>query len=207
MTLSVQFYTLIVMIGMGLVLGACVDTYRFLIRMRFRTVWLKYGFDILFWIVYAFALFLLLYQLNEGTLRIHVFLAVLCGYAMYRALLESSYIHVMYFVYRILSSFIRFLRKILKNLIVYPIRWIIMIILSIAVTVLSSIQKVGCFCIRFFYQLLFTLFRPIFLFIGKMMPKPIQKWVQRVYNKIYLWISRIKWFFSQRKNGKNDKKN
>lgn len=185
MILSVQFYTLILMIGMGVLLGVYVDTYRLLVRVKLKTKWIKYGYDFLLWMIYGICLFYALYWVNEGTLRIHVFLAVLCGYAMYRALFEVLYIRLMYFLYRLISNLVHFSRKFLKNVVVRPIQWFIMGIYSIFVIILSYIWKQIYIIIRF---ILHMIIRIVFIFLRilwKFIPKTIQKRIRMIYYKIY----------------------
>lgn len=65
MTLTTQFYTMLAMSGMGLWLGASLDTYRlFVIRAR-TARWLLFIHDILFWILQGLLFFYVLLHVNE----------------------------------------------------------------------------------------------------------------------------------------------
>ena len=74
MTLSVQFYTIVSMILMGVWLGVAVDTYgRFMHPNRWSI--LLFLSDILFWIVQSLLVFFVLLQVNEGEIRFYIFIA------------------------------------------------------------------------------------------------------------------------------------
>ena len=91
MTLTVQFYTMIAMVAMGVWLGVAMDTYsRFFHPSKSKSLWL-YANDVVFWLLQGLLIFYVLYVVNEGELRLYVFLALLCGYAAYRALLQPLY--------------------------------------------------------------------------------------------------------------------
>ncbi|MCA0170812.1 spore cortex biosynthesis protein YabQ [Bacillus sp. RAR_GA_16] len=91
MTLSVQFYTMVAMVAMGVWLGIAMDTYsRFLHPNRKKNVWL-YANDVIFWLLQGLLIFYVLYLVNEGAIRFYVFLAILCGYSAYRALFQPLY--------------------------------------------------------------------------------------------------------------------
>lgn len=187
MTLSIQFYTLVAMIVMGAMLGMAVDTYRLLLRVRLRKLWIKYVYDFLFWVIYALALFYTLYWINEGALRIHVFLAVFCGFAMYKALLSAVYIHMMFFVYRLISKVMYFLIKVLKILIFYPTRWSIIKVRWMLVGVLKVIYRLLKFVIRVIYRVLYG-FVTIFF---RMLPKTVQKRLRLLYYRVYKMLRKI----------------
>lgn len=181
MTLSVQFYTLAAMIGMGLVLGMAVDTYYLLLRIRFHKGWTKYICDFLFWILYTVILFNVLYQINEGTLRIHVFLAILCGFAMYKALFASLYIHFMLFVYRIVSKTIYFSINVFKAVVIRPVYWLIMGIRYLIAAFFRGMKGL----LRFMMRFLFRIFGRILQIFWWMLPKMVQKKLELFYDRVY----------------------
>lgn len=187
MTLSVQFYTLIAMIGMGIVLGMAIDTYRLLLRVRLRKNWTKCGWDFLFWLLYTVILFDVLYRINEGTLRIHVFLAIFCGFALYKALLDVLYIHFMLFIYRIVSKTIYFSIKVLKILFIRPAYWLIMGIWH----VLKRVIRLVCRMIRFVAHLIYQMIRWLFRIFWRMLPKRVQKRFRLLYYRVYESIQKI----------------
>ena len=209
MILSVQFYTLIFMIGMGVLLGICVDTYRLLVRVKLKTKWIKSVYDFFFWVAYGLGLFYTLYWINEGILRIHVFLAVFCGYAMYRALFETLYIRLMYFLYRLFSYIIDFSRKFLKNVMIRPIRWFIIGVYSVFAFILLYIWKLIYTMIGFILRAVSKIFLWILQILWRFVPKTIQKYVRMIYYKIYQftyrWYDKIKKAYSKIKFWKNNK--
>ncbi|MEB3750596.1 spore cortex biosynthesis protein YabQ [Geobacillus sp. FSL W8-0032] len=95
MSISIQFYTMLAMIGMGGWIGMAFDTYSRLFKRHERAHWLVFVNDVLFWVVQALFVFYVLLLVNEGELRFYLFLALLCGYAAYQSLLRSSYVRLL----------------------------------------------------------------------------------------------------------------
>ena len=81
MTLSTQFMTMLAMIGMGIFFGAGLDTYNRFLKRSKRKSWLVFINDILFWILQGLFIFFVLFRVNQGELRIYIFIALLCGFA------------------------------------------------------------------------------------------------------------------------------
>ena len=53
MSLTIQLYTMLSMIGMGAWIGASLDTYQRFLKRQERKRWFVFIHDILFWIVQA----------------------------------------------------------------------------------------------------------------------------------------------------------
>lgn len=98
MSLTIQLYTMLSMIGMGAWIGASLDTYQRFLKRQERKRWLVFIHDILFWIVQALFVFYVLLLVNEAELRIYVFLALLCGFAAYQSLLKAIYMRLLNFL-------------------------------------------------------------------------------------------------------------
>lgn len=113
MNLSVQFLTMAAMAVMGIWIGLSVDTYGRLFYRGGRRRWnpLQIAGDLLFWVVQGLLVFLVLLEVNEGDVRIYIFLSLFCGYAAYKSLFQSIY-------RRLLEggiSVVRFLVRMLKR--------------------------------------------------------------------------------------------
>ena len=91
MTLSTQFITIIAMVVSGVYLGASYHTFKRLERLWTSSILWKYVLEILFWLIQAAILYFILFFVNEGILRFYIFLAVLCGYAMFKSLFEQAF--------------------------------------------------------------------------------------------------------------------
>ncbi len=98
MSLTIQLYTMLSMIGMGAWIGASLDTYQRFLKRQERKRWIVFIHDILFWIVQALFVFYVLLLVNEAELRIYVFLALLCGFAAYQSMLKAIYMRLLNFL-------------------------------------------------------------------------------------------------------------
>ncbi len=186
MTLTVQFYTMLAMIGMGSMFGAALDTYnRFLNRTK-RKRWLVFLNDILFWILQALFIFYILFIVNFGEVRFYIFLALLCGFAAYQSLLKGIYLQFLDWIIRTAISVYLFFVKVFKNMIFSPIKWLVLFIVSILFTLGKGVWGV----LKLLYKVLFgtihVLLKPIFwlirIFWG-LLPKKLTKEVEKLYNK------------------------
>lgn len=205
MTLSTQFLTMLSMIGMGSLFGAMFDTYqRFLNRPK-QKAWIVFINDILFWVIQALIIFYTLFIVNSGELRFYIFIALLCGYAAYQALLKGIYLHLLEMGIQSAIAIYKFITKMIQMLIYKPvvgfIQLLIMIILGLGrglITLVKFVYKVLLFILKI---VVFPV-RKILLLLWKLLPKSIKKTVEKLYNKtagnlkeimnyIYKW--RDKW--------------
>ncbi len=204
MSLTTQFVTMLTMIGMGNWLGVSIDTYtRFFKRRRARLfVFLN---DLLFWIMQGLLLFYVLFHVNEGEIRGYIFIAILCGYASYRALFQKPYKWTLEICIQAVIVAYRFILKIIYLVIVRPIRFIFRLIIGLAFGILSFCIMVLRFLwktIRFFVKIILLPFKFCFIIIKKIFPSAwrrvimektgyIKKKIQIVHNVIRRFV--LKW--------------
>ena len=74
----------------GSLFGATLDTYNRFLNRNARKRWLVFLNDVLFWILQALFIFYILFSVNFGEVRFYIFIALLCGFAGYQALLKAS---------------------------------------------------------------------------------------------------------------------
>src|SRR5690625_3852109 len=91
MTLDEQLLTMFNMIIGGFYLGVAYDTYRWFTPYFKERTFLVYFLEITFWLLQSSLLFFLLYQTNDGQLRLYVFLACLLGFSIYKACVAPFY--------------------------------------------------------------------------------------------------------------------
>ncbi|PFA63674.1 spore cortex biosynthesis protein YabQ [Bacillus sp. AFS015802] len=191
MTLTTQFYTMLSMIGMGALFGAALDTYsRFLNRSE-RKRWLVFINDILFWILQALSIFYILFVVNFGEIRFYIFLALLCGFAGYQALIKQYYLR---FLERVILFFIalyNFGVKMIKKMIYSPIKWLIVLLITIVLSVGKGLLSVILFLLKVILRvvqwaikLIITPIWWILKGIWNLLPKNITKRVEKLYNKV-----------------------
>lgn len=170
MSLTVQFYTMLAMFGMGSWIGAALDTYgRFLQRPK-RARWLLFINDLTFWIVQGLIIFYVLLLVNEGELRFYVFLALLCGYAAYQSLFQSFYMNFLEHLIRFVISTYKIIAKLINTLIIKPIRYLLHLFVLLLIGVWSFILVI----VKFLFKVVYLPIKWISLVVWRLMPKKVK---------------------------------
>lgn len=209
MTLTIQFYTLLAMIGMGSGFGAALDTYsRFLNRSE-RKRWIVFIHDFLFWIIQGLLIFYVLFLVNEGEFRLYLFLALLCGFSAYQALFKGFYQRFLEFLIILVIKLARFIANSVHMLIFLPIKWVIVSILAIIIgigkfvlTLLTWAGKILLFILNIFWRPL----KWILTYIWNLLPVFVTKNVGKFYNKGKGILLKIKNSIFRTLNGWKNKK-
>lgn len=187
MSLSTQFTTMLVMIGMGALFGAALDTYnRFLQRSK-RKSWLTFINDILFWVFQGLLIFFVLFHVNQGEWRFYIFLALLCGFAAYQSLFKGLYLKTLEKLIVLVISLYRFLIKLFQVLIYKPIQTLVMFIISAVVMTANGLYKLSIWLLRSIWFIARQIWRLILWFLRlfwKLSPKPLKISVEKLYNKL-----------------------
>jgi len=209
MSLTTQFYTMLAMVGMGGWLGAALDTYGRFLKRPLRARWVVFINDLLFWLVQGLILFYLLLLVNEGELRIYIFLAVLCGYAAYQSLLKKIYLQLLeIFIQTSLTIYRLFIRA-GQLMIVKPIVGTIQLLIAIILGTANILWKLIKWGFKFLWSLVKILLSPVtFLFrlLWRLVPRSVEnflieniRWVagffgkfKNITNKIKTWWHRDK---------------
>src|SRR3954469_917948 len=133
MTLSTQFLTMLVMIGMGAFFGAALDTYnRFLQRSK-RKNWFTFINDVLFWVFQGLLIFYVLFHVNQGEWRFYIFIALICGFAAYQSLIKQLYLITLEKLIILVISLYNFFVRLFLLLIYKPLKALVTLITSIIV--------------------------------------------------------------------------
>ncbi|MEV5114879.1 spore cortex biosynthesis protein YabQ [Peribacillus frigoritolerans] len=209
MTLTIQFYTLLAMIGMGSGFGAALDTYsRFLNRSE-RKRWIVFIHDFLFWIIQGLLIFYVLFLVNEGEFRLYLFLALLCGFSAYQALFKGFYQRFLEFLIILVIKLARFIANSVHMLIFLPIKWVIVSILAIIIGIgkfvlalLKWAGKILLFILNIFWRPL----KWILTHIWNLLPVFVTKNVGKFYNKGKGILLKIKNSIFRTLNGWRNKK-
>ena len=195
MTLTVEFYTMVAMVAMGVWLGIAMDTYsRFLHPDRSKSLWL-YANDIVFWLLQGLIIFYVLYLVNEGELRFYVFLAILCGYAAYRSLFQPLYRRLLERIILITIAIIRFVKSLFIYLIYQPIRFILKVVFSLCMMIVSIMTTIFWFIFKFFWVPLKWGSSLIWRLIPQSVQMPLIKLAgvaDKIKNYIYHWLTKIR---------------
>ncbi|EST10360.1 spore cortex biosynthesis protein YabQ [Sporolactobacillus laevolacticus] len=145
MTLQEQYVSLILMIAMGVWIGASFSVYQRYVHPRKGRRWILLISDPLFWIVQALLLFSLLLPVNEGQLRLYYFLGIALGYAFYKALLEKPF---MFLFVKIVTAVVRtgrFIAKTVYQLLLYPLFYLLMLVYRLCRMTVSIVLKIVLF--------------------------------------------------------------
>ena len=133
----------------GIWLGASLDTYKRFTGSSRRFRWTLIYNDILFWLLQGLIFFYVLLQVNHGEVRFYLFLALLLGYSVYRSLFEKVYKQMLEwmigFIYRTFMIVIR----IFQVLIINPLYWILKIVLTLSMIIVTAIWNILNYLILF----------------------------------------------------------
>ncbi|MDV2686764.1 spore cortex biosynthesis protein YabQ [Alkalihalophilus lindianensis] len=152
MSLTVQFYTMLSMAAMGIWLGAAIDTYGRFLRKRRSFHWLTACKDLLFWLIQGLIVFYVLLVSNHGEVRLYVFLAILCGYACYMALLQTTYKRVLEQIILLSIGFYRVIKNLFNVLLIVPIKYLLKLLYSLGMMVVTAILAIFLFLARMIWR-------------------------------------------------------
>lgn len=154
------------MIAAGICLGAALDTYTRLFWKK-KKYWLTSLQDLLFWIVCGIFVFMWLRLINQGEMRLVIFLALLCGYAAYQALFQRIYTRVLDMLIRAIVSFYRLIKRVFYVLVYKPLYWFISLIVALCIFKLKLVLS------------LFNMLTYPLLKIKKGFPRLMAKWFRK----------------------------
>ncbi|WP_346207950.1 spore cortex biosynthesis protein YabQ [Caldifermentibacillus hisashii] len=174
MSLTVQFYTMLAMVGMGSYFGVALDTYSRLFNRSKRNVIVRGMNDILFWIVQALITFYILYLVNNGEIRFYIFLALLCGFAFYQSLLKNLYNRLLEWLIQLLVRTYRLGVKLFSNVIIKPVVMFFTFIFTIIVALGKFTLQMFLFFVKILRVLLKIVLKP-FTYLGKYIWKAVPK--------------------------------
>lgn len=151
---------MLVMIASGIYLGFATTTYRRVIyAWRYKFI-IRYGVEIVYWLLQASVLFYVLYRMNAGEVRLLFGLACLLGYSMYVVLCSFWYEKLLEQLIRIVKAIIRWTSLAIYQLVIRPIYWVGRVVFVIVLSIL-----------RFFVKLLYIICSPFLKLLKKHLPK------------------------------------
>lgn len=186
MTLTTQFATMLSMLGMGALFGVMLDTYQRLLQRSTAKHWLIFFNDLLFWVIQALLIFYILFLVNKGEIRFYIFVALLCGFAAYQALLKGIYLRILERIIQTFISVMNFMKNLLLLLVFKPIRGLLQLIIFLIIFLgrgLFTLVKLILKIILWIWKFILNFFRKLLLFFWKLLPKGIKKVVEKLYNK------------------------
>ncbi|MTH55243.1 spore cortex biosynthesis protein YabQ [Bacillus mangrovi] len=186
MSLTVQFYTMFAMAGMGAWLGAALDTYRrFLVRSK-RAGWIVFFHDIVFWLLQSILFFYVLLLVNEGELRVYMFLAILCGFAAYQGLLKGIYMAALNFFIRTVMLIAKVLAGIGNFVLIKPVKAVFRLVFLIAAGLLNLFWKISKWTFLFLWGAVKIVLSPVkwaLRLLWKLLPAFLKKFISKIFVK------------------------
>lgn len=186
MTLTVQFYTMLSMVAMGIWLGASLDTYKLFVNREKTAKWLLVIHDLLFWLVQALILYVLLLT-NEGEFRLYIFLAVALGFSMYQALMKQLYMNILKFMMMCVYQTALVLKRLVMSIVFQPIRWLLTLIISAIMFLLHLLLRLVHFTFRLVWKVLSIVCYPLIWLLNVTI-------IHRIPEK---WRTSMRLFFSK----------
>ncbi|GAK04881.1 LOW QUALITY PROTEIN: spore cortex biosynthesis protein [Geomicrobium sp. JCM 19037] len=182
MTLAIQFQTFLAMLAAGSFIAIQLDVYHRLLPQRARSKWPQAILDLGFWIVQAVLVFYVLFNMNDGELRIYIFIAILFGFWVYWLTFRPVFLQLLEGIITVVDGIYRFIRKVFYLFLWLPVVWLyqgIVHLLNFILTVLHWI-------VVQLSKILFFFLRPIYELVQG--PKIVNK-VKTSSKRIYRWFS------------------
>ncbi|HET7581002.1 MAG TPA: spore cortex biosynthesis protein YabQ [Bacillales bacterium] len=179
MTLSVQFMTMAAMAVMGIWIGLSVDTYgRFFYRGG-RRRWnpVQIAGDLLFWFVQGLLVFFVLLSINEGDVRIYIFLALFCGYAAYKSLFQNLYRSLLEGIISTIRYILRLVKKTAVLFFLRPVQLLAKLVYTVLKMVIQGIIAL----LLFVWTILWVPLRWLFRLI---LPAVFLQWMENFFARI-----------------------
>lgn len=173
MSLKLQTLTMLHMVGAGVWVGVALETYR---RLRIKGgPWITFLQDLGFWLINSLIVFLWLLGVNNGQMRLYIFLSLLCGFAMYQAILRSLYRSFLERCIRFFRWFFHLLYTLWRMLIFIPLRWIYRGVVALLLLLFGGLERMGRGVYVVLRYLLLCLWQP-----GSRLVGGIGRWVRKM---------------------------
>lgn len=187
MSLATQLYTMLAMISMGSFFGAALDTYNRFLKRGVRKRWIVIINDILFWLIQGLLIFYILFLVNFGEIRFYIFVALVCGFAAYQALMKTTYLKLLETIIYLTITIVKFFINLFKVIIYNPIKWMLLLLITIILgigkglyTLVQTIIKV----LLLLVQILFKPFSWIIRIFWRVIPTSVKKYIEKFYKII-----------------------
>ncbi|MBP1932476.1 spore cortex biosynthesis protein YabQ [Ammoniphilus resinae] len=159
MNIETQLVTMILMVACGVTMGLLYDTYRVMKGQTGMEGLLVLICDLLFWASCTFLVFGTLLRINEGIVRIYLFLGMGIGAWLYFVLFHTFYIKWFLRFIRLVKAIYRFVVRTIEILLVKPLIFLYKVVVAVIVAIALFIWRI----LLFIYQL----FKKIFIPSGK----------------------------------------
>ncbi|SES40840.1 spore cortex biosynthesis protein YabQ [Salipaludibacillus aurantiacus] len=159
MSLDIQMASMLASAVMGLWLGSSLDTYERVLGKRKAFRWTRALNDFLFWVAQGLIYFGVLLYVNNGEVRFYLFLAVLFGYAAYRALFERTYRRFLETLLRIISGIYQFLVRFTYVVFINPTKGLLKLVVHLGMILVIAIWGILSFFLKWTFWPIFKLIK------------------------------------------------
>ncbi|MFM1655459.1 spore cortex biosynthesis protein YabQ [Brevibacillus sp. B_LB10_24] len=148
MSLTVQFQTIAFMSLCGVLMGIGFDTYQVFKGKGRIPRWLIFLLDLSFWLCSIWLVFFVLVRVNDGVVRLPIFLGILAGAYVYFVLVSKKYIQLLLIVIKFCKWCYRTTLLLFHVLIISPVRFIVRLIWILLTFIFSILLAIGNFLWR-----------------------------------------------------------
>jgi spore cortex biosynthesis protein YabQ len=124
-------------------MGILYDTYRTFERMYKMQKWLIWICDLLFWISAIFLVFGTLLRVNEGIVRIYIFLGLGIGTILYLLTFREIYGKLLHRMIKIVRFLYQTFVRIIQTVIIGPLVSLFYFIVKVLQWLIKVIQRIG----------------------------------------------------------------
>jgi spore cortex biosynthesis protein YabQ len=187
-SIAVQIQTVLIMSVCGALMGMGYDTYHvFKGNSRFPK-WLVFLLDVAFWLCSMAAVFVVLVRVNNGVVRLPIFLGMLLGAWLYFLIMSKKYIHFLLTVIKFCKWFYQTLLHVIDTLIVRPILFLYRLVWMLLAFLFSGIMTILTFLWK----------------VVRFLTSPFARWGQNMGKRIQrtgkgFWSSWKNWIHSKKK--------
>ncbi|TFE24119.1 spore cortex biosynthesis protein YabQ [Cohnella luojiensis] len=164
MSAASQGMTIASMMLCGLAMGLVFDVYR-VSSHRFHVArWILPALDVVYWAAATLGVFSILLSINQGEVRMYVFLGLGIGVTGYFGVLSGWVIKIAGKLIDIFQSLFHFLWKLFNTLVLIPFLWIVRILAKLL-------------------DMAFIITTALLLWVGKLLFKPVHALAKRLWTK------------------------
>ncbi|KYD00913.1 hypothetical protein B4102_3448 [Heyndrickxia sporothermodurans] len=178
---------MLAMISMGSFFGATLDTYNRFLKRSVRKRWIVFIHDVMFWLLQGLLIFYILFLVNFGEIRFYIFVALVCGFAAYQALMKTTYLKLLETIINITIAIVSFLKDLFTTIIYNPLKWMIILFITILVGIGKGSYSLVQFILKMILLMVKILFKPIIWIcktFWRVFPTSVKKYIEKFYKGI-----------------------
>jgi spore cortex biosynthesis protein YabQ len=187
-SIAVQLQTVLVMSVCGALMGMGYDTYHvFKGKSRFPP-WLLFLLDVAFWLCSMAVVFVVLVRVNDGVVRLPIFLGMLLGAWVYFLIGSKKYIQFLLAVIKFCKWLYRTVLLLIDTLIVRPVLFVYRLVWTLLTFLFSGLMTILTFLWK----------------VVRFLSSPFARWGQNMGKRIHrkgkgIWTNWKNWLHSKKK--------